>query len=160
MALEALRRAASGAASALQAADLVLEAADRYKKGLKEQLDEELAPFLDERGRPEDAYRGAIRRLEERHKRRVRRAERDYVDWVLMAASALLRDRIVVAVGGDAGLLINPDLPTTERAGIPASAAGLAALEAARAALAEDLNLNTRLVLEQAFLRLGDPLAA
>ena len=77
-----------------------------------------------------------------------------------MAASALLRDRIVVAVGGDAGLLINPDLSTTGRAGIPASAAGLAALEAARAALAEDLNLNTRLVLEQAFLRLGDPLAA
>ena len=160
VALEGLGRAASGASGALRAADLVLEAADRYKKGLKEQLEEELAPFLDERGRPEEVYRGAIRRLDERHKRRVRRAERDYVDWVLMAASALLRDRIVVAIGGDAGLLINPDLPAADRANIPASAAGLAALEAARAALAEDLNLNTRLVLEQAFLRLGDPLAA
>jgi len=160
VALEGLERAATGATGALQAADAVLEAADRYKKGLKEQLDDELAPFLDERGRPEDAYRGPIRRLEERHKRRVRRAERDYVDWVLMAGSAALRDRIVAAVGGDAGLLINPDLPAAERASIPASAAGLAALEAARAALAEDLNLNTRLVLEQAFLQLGDPLAA
>jgi DNA polymerase-3 subunit delta' len=160
VALEGLERAASGATGSLQAADLVLEAADRYKKGLKEQLDDELAPFLDERGRPEDAYRGPIRRLEERHKRRVRRAERDYVDWVLMAGSAALRDRIVAAVGGDAGLLINPDLPAAERASIPASAAGLAALEAARAALAEDLNLNTRLVLEQAFLQLGDPLTA
>ena len=31
----------------------------------------------------------------------------------------------------------------------------MAAVEEARAALAEDLNLNTRLVLEQAFLRVG-----
>jgi hypothetical protein len=37
---------------------------------------------------------------------------------------------------------------------------GLAAIEEARAALAEDLNLNQRLVLEQAFLRVGVALAA
>jgi hypothetical protein len=32
----------------------------------------------------------------------------------------------------------------------------MAAVEEARAALAEDLNLNTKLVLERAFLRLAD----
>ena len=85
----------------------------RRGRALPEGLDrlkEELAPFLDERGRPEDAYRGAVRRLEERHKRRVRRAERDYVDWVLLAASSLLRDRVVAAVGGGEELLMNPDI--------------------------------------------------
>ena len=45
----------------------------------------ELAPFLDEKGRPEDHYRGAIQRIEIRFKRKERRAERDYVDWVLLA---------------------------------------------------------------------------
>jgi hypothetical protein len=130
----------------------VLSAAERYRKDLTGRLKDELAPFLDERGRPEDAYRGAIRRLEERHKRRVKRAERDYVDWVLLAVSSLLRDRVVAAVGGGGELLLNPDL---EPAGgeLREPAAGLAAVEEARAALAEDLNLNARLVLEQAFLR-------
>jgi hypothetical protein len=53
---------------------------------------------------------------------------------------------------------MNPDL-TPGPSAIPASASGLAAAEKARAALAEDLNLNTRLVLEQAFLRVGEPSA-
>jgi DNA polymerase-3 subunit delta' len=149
-----LERAAAGPSGALEAAESVLVAAERYRKGLTESLKDELAPFLDERGRPEEAYRGAVRRLEERHKRRVRRAERDYVDWVLLAASSLLRDRVVAAVGGDGGLLMNPDIaPAAEP--IPATTEGLAAIEEARAALAEELNLNVRLVLEQAFLRLG-----
>ena len=132
----------------------MLDAAERYRKDLGERLKEELAPFLDERGRPEEAYRGAIRRLEERHKRRVRRAERDYVDWVLLAVSALLRDRVVAAVGGGTELLMNPDLPPAAEA-VAGSATGLAAVEEARASLAEELNLNPRLVLEQAFLRVG-----
>jgi len=149
-----LERASAGPAGALQAADLVLDAAERYRKDLGERLKEELAPFLDERGRPEEAYRGAIRRLEERHKRRVRRAERDYVDWVLLAVSALLRDRVVAAVGGGTELLMNPDLPPAAEA-VAGSATGLAAVEEARASLAEELNLNPRLVLEQAFLRVG-----
>ncbi len=154
VARRALERAAAGPSGALEAAESVLVAAERYRKGLTESLKGELAPFLDERGRPEEAYRGAVRRLEERHKRRVRRAERDYVDWVLLAASSLLRDRVVAAVGGDGGLLMNPDIaPAAEP--IPATTEGLAAIEEARAALAEELNLNVRLVLEQAFLRLG-----
>jgi DNA polymerase-3 subunit delta' len=153
VARRALERAAAGPAGALQAADLVLDAAERYRKDLGERLKEEIAPFLDERGRAEEAYRGAIRRLEERHKRRVRRAERDYVDRVLLAVSSLLRDRVVVAVGGGSELLMNPDLPPAP--GSVHAATGVAAAEEARAALAEDLNLNTRLVLEQAFLRLG-----
>jgi DNA polymerase-3 subunit delta' len=152
---EALSLSATGPRGALDAAEVVLEAAERYRKGLKDQLEVDLAPFLDERGRPEEAYRGAIRRLEERHKRMVKRAERDYVDWVLLAVSSLLRDRVVVAVGGGGELAINLDLsagPTPEA--VPA-AFGLAAVEEARAALAEDLNLNPRLLLERAFLRLG-----
>ena len=35
----------------------------------------------------------------------------------------------------------------------------MAAVEEARAALAEDINLNTRLVLERAFFRLGEAAA-
>jgi DNA polymerase-3 subunit delta' len=150
----ALASAAQGPAGALAAAEIVLAAATEYKKGLKGQLQDELAPFLDAKGRPEDAYRGAIRRIEIRFTRRERRAERDYVDWVLLGASALLRDRIAAAVGTTPEALLNPDLPRELGAlPVPRAAAGLAAMEEARAALAEDLNLNTRLVLEQAFLR-------
>jgi DNA polymerase III subunit delta' len=154
VARDAVDLAGRGPAGSLEAADRVLAAAERYKKDLAEQLRDELAPFLDDRGRPEDAYRGAIRRMEERHKRQVRRAERDYVDRVLLAVSALLRDGVVVAVGGGSELLMNPDLAPAA-ASPAAAAAGLAAAEEARAALAEDVNLNARLVLEQAFLRLS-----
>ncbi len=79
----------------------MIVAAAEYRKGLKAELDREMAPFLDERGRPEDAYRGAIKRIETRFQRKERRAERDYVDWVLLAVSSMLRDRIASAVGGD-----------------------------------------------------------
>lgn len=154
-ALEAIGAARLGAPGALEAADLVLGAAERYRKGLDPLLSEELSPFMDERGRPEEAYRAAIRRLEERHKRRLRRAEHDYVDRVLLGVSALLRDRVAVAVGGGPDVLMNADL-TPVPGEVPALATAMAAVEEARAALAEDLNLNTRLVLEQAFLRLSD----
>ena len=154
VARDAVSMSGRGPAGSLEAADLVLAAAERYKKDLAENLRDELAPFLDERGRPEDAYRGAIRRMEERHKRQIRRAERDYVDRVLLAVSALLRDGVVVAVGGGSDLLMNPDL-VPAAASPAAAAAGVAAAEEARAALAEDVNLNARLVLEQAFLRLS-----
>ena len=140
---------------ALEAAELVLAAAEGYRKDLGVQLEEELKPFLDERGRAEDAYRGAIRRLEERHKRQIRRAEHDYVDRVLLGVSALLRDRVAASVGGGPDVLMNPDLAQPP-GDVPELAGAMAAVEEARAALAEDLNLNTRLVLEQAFLRLAE----
>jgi hypothetical protein len=154
VAIEALERAAHSASGGLDAADVVLAAAERYRKGLKDQLEEELAPFLDDRGRPEEAYRGAIRRLEERHKRRVKRAERDFVDWVLLAISSVLRDRIARAVGGAPDVLVNLDLAPAA-GDVREASDGLAAVEEARAALAEDLNLNPRLVIEAAFLRLA-----
>ena len=77
---------------------------------------------------------------------------------MLLAVSALLRDRIASAVGGGVEVLLNPDLTgrtraLTRRRGRRRGSGGV---EEARAALAEDLNLNTRLVLEQAFLRLGE----
>jgi hypothetical protein len=148
--------AVAGPTGALEAAGIVLDAAAEYKKGLRSELDEELGPFLDERGRREDAYRGAIARLEQRFKRRERRAERDYVDWVLLGVSSLLRDGIAAAVGAGEGLLLNPDLEPDDALSTLRAARGLAAVEEARAALAEDLNLNTRLVLERAFLQLSE----
>lgn len=155
-AVEALELAARGPAGALAAADAVLAAAAEYKKGMKAEFDEELAPFLDAKGRPEDMYRGAIRRIETRFKRRERRAERDYVDWVLLGVSALLRDRVAAQVGAPSDELLNPDmLPGADLTVVRASR-GLAGVEAARAELAEDLNLNTRLVLERAFLALAE----
>ncbi len=153
---EALVHAAEGPSGALEAADIVLAAATEYRKNLKGELQEELAPFLDERGRPEDAYRGAIKRIEIRFQRKERRAERDYVDWVLLAVSALLRDVIASSVGAGMEVLLNPDLPTDRSLTVARAARGLAGVEEARAELAEDLNLNTRLVLERAFLRLAE----
>jgi DNA polymerase-3 subunit delta' len=155
-ALSAVAAASRGPTGALEAAGIVLDAAAEYKKGLRAELDEELAPFLDERGQREDAYRGAIARLEQRFKRRERRAERDYVDWVLLAVSSLLRDGIASGVGGGNDLLLNPDLEPDDELSIVRAARGLAAAEEARAALAEDLNLNPRLVLERAFLQLSE----
>ena len=109
---------------------------------------------MDEKGRPEDAYRGAIKRIETRFKRKERRAERDYVDWVLLAVSALLRDRIAAGVGVRPADLLNPDLAPGDVLGVTRAAKGLAGIEAARAELADDFNLNVRLVLERAFLSL------
>jgi len=154
-AVEALEAAAAGPAGALEAANVVVTAAAGYKKGLSTELDAELAPFLDERGRPEEAYRGAIRRIEIRFHRRERRAERDYVDWVLLAVSSLLRDRLVASVGVSSTLLLNPDIEPGSDLSVAAAAAGLAGVEEARAELAEEFNLNVRLVLERAFLRLA-----
>jgi len=159
VAVEALRLASTGAPGALEAADVVLAAAERYRRDLKEELEDDLAPFLDERGRPEEAYKGAIRRLQLRHDRRVRRAERDYVDWVLLAASAISRDRVAAAVGTEASGLINVDA-AIEGAGVATATTQLAALEEGRAALADDVNLNPRLVLERAFLRCAAVAAA
>jgi len=134
----------------------VMAAATGYKKSMKVELEQELAPFLDEKGRPEDMYRGAIRRIETRFQRRERRAERDYVDWVLLAVSALLRDRVAAQVGARRDELLNPDLAPGGELSVVRAARGLAGVEGARAELAEDLNLNTRLVLERAFLCLAD----
>ena len=154
-AAEALAKVSAGPAGALESASVVLAAAAGYKKGLSAELDAELAPFLDERGRPEEAYRGAIRRIEMRFHRRERRAERDYVDWVLLAVSSLLRDRLVAGIGGARTLLLNPDVAPDPDLPVVAAAAGLAGIEEARAELAEEFNLNVRLVLERAFLRLA-----
>jgi DNA polymerase III subunit delta' len=156
----AVALAAEGPTGALEAADVVLAAAAEYKKGLKAELEIALAPFLDEKGRPEDAYRGAIKRIEVRFHRRERRAERDYIDWELLAVSSLLRDRIAGAVGGGPDVFMNPDLVPDQRLSVIRAARGLAGIEEARADLAEDLNLNPRLLLERAFLRLAELVAA
>jgi DNA polymerase-3 subunit delta' len=153
-ALEALRAATTGPPGALRAAAIVVDSAAEYRKGLRAELDGELAPFLDERGRPEDRYRGAIRRIETRFERRTRRAERDHIDRVLLAMSAVLRDRLVSGVGLGDDQLMNPDL-VAEPMAIGEATRALASIERARADLADDGNLNAKLALERAFLRLG-----
>ncbi|MFL5799334.1 MAG: ATP-binding protein [Actinomycetota bacterium] len=156
----ALALVAEGPPGALAAADVVLAAADRYRDAMKDDLAEELAPFKDARGRTEEAFRGVVRRLEERHKRRLRRAERDYVDWVLLSASTLLRDRLLQQAGGDRSLRVNLDLDPGAEPGLrsltaPAAGRALGRLEETRAAVADETNLNLRLVLEEAFLALA-----
>jgi len=157
VAADALAAATSGVEGALTAAADVIAAAGAYKKELKAELDVERAPFLDEKGRPEDMYRGALRRIETRFARRERRAERDYIDRVLLSASALLRDGVVADVGAAPALRLNVDLePAVEHVDVTRAVVGLAALEAARAALADDVNRNPRLVVEQAFLAIAE----
>jgi DNA polymerase-3 subunit delta' len=158
----AIDLASVGPAGALEAAGVILQAAADYRKGMKEELTADLAPFVDDRGRPEEAYRGAIKRIEIRFQRRERRAERDYVDWVLLGVSSLLRDAVAAEVGGGLEVLLNPDLAGEQggaRLSVVRATRGMAAVEEARAALADDINLNTRLVLERAFLRLGEAAA-
>jgi DNA polymerase-3 subunit delta' len=155
-AARALELAESGTKGAIEAAELVASAAKDYKKGIGAELDRELEPFLGPDGKPDDAFRGVARRLEQRHHRRERRAERDYLDWVLLACSALLRDRVLAGVGGDAQWRLNLDLDAP--GADPATAARkIGAIEEARAALADETNLNARLVLERAFLRTALP---
>ena len=156
----AVELASAGPPGALEAASVVLDAAAAYRKGLRPELDRELAPFLDDKGHPEEAYRAAIKRIEVRFQRKERRAERDYVDWVLLGVSALLRDGIAGAVGADRSVLLNADVALDTSLDVSQATAGLAGIEQARSELAEEFNLNVRLVLERAFLRLGGEAAA
>ncbi|MGH2676135.1 MAG: ATP-binding protein [Actinomycetota bacterium] len=155
VALDALREATGGAAGALDAADRLLAAAGEYRTRLAARLDEELEPFLDpETGKPLDQYRGAIRRMEQRHTRQERRAEREFLDAALLALESWFRDGLLAGAGGDPGWAINLD--RTPPTVVPAEAGrAVQALEEARAALADETNLNARLVLEEAFLRLA-----
>lgn len=160
-ALDAARLAAGGFGGALAAAEALTAAAKEFRAALAEELEAELQPFLDERGRPEDPFRGVVRRLEEQHERRLRRAEREFLDWSLLSLAAYWRDVVVAQTGGERDLLINLDLGLTDPAKRPAislAAAGKAwgDVEEARADLADETNLNARLVLERLFLRLAE----
>jgi DNA polymerase-3 subunit delta' len=154
-ALAALETSRGGPAGALTAAEALTASAKEFRGRLGAELDEDLAPYLDSRGRPEEPYRGVVRRIQDQHERRVRRAEREYLDSSLLALSAYCRDQVATEVGA-AGLVINLDLPAASTpwpAGLAGQAMG--AIEEARADLADETNLNPRLVLERLFLRLS-----
>jgi DNA polymerase III subunit delta' len=156
-ALAALREAGEGAGGALAAARRLMEAGAAYKKRMASALDEELEPFLDpDTGEVAEQFRAVARRVKERHHRRERRAEREFLDWSLLALQAWYRDALLVSTGGDPAWAINLDLDWGSDAVGAAEAAGaIAALEEARAALADETNLNARLAVEEAFLRIA-----
>ena len=116
---EAIELAAQGPPGGLTAADVVLKAAEGYQVLLDQDKERDLAPFLDDQGKEEPAYRAAIKRIHDRYKRKERRAQRDYVDWVMLAASALLRDRIALGVGVPPSDLMNPDVQPGDAAQHP-----------------------------------------
>lgn len=155
-ALGAVRDAGRGPKAALDAADRLAEAAADYKKGLSRVLEEEMEPFLDpDSGKVAEQFKAVSRRMQERHKRRERRAEREFLDLSLMALESWYRDAMLVSIGGDRGWVINLDLDWSEDHVSPADAAvAIEALEEARAALADETNRNARLVVEGAFLRI------
>ena len=157
-ALAAGEQASRGPAGALAAAEALLAAAKDFRTRLGAALEEELRPFQDEHGNPEEAFRPVVRRIEEQHERRVRRAEREFLDAALGALSSHYRDAVVLAVGVPDAPLINLDLPepvswSSDDAAQAALAMG--AVEEARALLADETNLNARLVLEGMFLELA-----
>ena len=156
-ALDALSTASSGAGGALDAAEQLLAAAGEYRKRIADKLKDELEPFMDpDTGEPLDQYRGAIRRLEARHQRRERRAERDFLDAALLALESWFRDLLLAGAGGETGWAINLDKPPAAGdLSLADSARAIQVLEEARAALADETNLNARLVLEEAFLALS-----
>jgi DNA polymerase-3 subunit delta' len=157
-ALEAARAAAGGMGAAIGAAEGLTARARQFRAGLAEELAAEVEPFVDERGRPEEPFKGVVRRLEEAHERRLRRAEREFLDLSLLALTAYFRDVVALATGGGVELMINLDRaaamgdlswPT------PTAAVAMGAVEEARADLADETNLNPRLILERLFLRLA-----
>jgi DNA polymerase-3 subunit delta' len=152
---KAIELSRSSPSGALEAAREVLSSAASYKEELDADERKDLEPFVDDQGREQDAYRAAIRRIKERYKRRRARAEREHVDRVLLGMSSQLRDCIATGFGGSRDVLMNPDLAGGVDLPMPRAVAAMGAIEEARASLAEDLNLNPRLVLEQAFLGLA-----
>jgi DNA polymerase III subunit delta' len=158
VALEAAGRAVEGVGGALAAAEDLLAAAKDFRARLGQELKADLEPYLDERGKPDDRYRGVVRRLEEQHERRLRRAEREFLDWALLSVGAYWRDAVVRASGGDEDEMINLDRPEGPEPSLndPVKAAvAMGAVEEARADLADETNLNARLVLERLFLRIS-----
>jgi DNA polymerase-3 subunit delta' len=158
-AVAAASRAAGGAGEALGAAEDLIAAAKAFRGVLGKELEEDLRPFLDERGRPEDAFRGVVRRLQEQHERRLRRAEREFLDHALLALASYERDAVALASGVSPGALVNADLADQLRAegrGAAEAAQALGWVEEARADLADETNLNARLVLERLFVRLAE----
>jgi DNA polymerase-3 subunit delta' len=152
VALAAYGEAARGPSGALDAAEMLAAEAAEYRKHLAASLKDELGQFADpDTGRPLEQYRGMVRRLQDRHQRQERRAERDFLDWSLLALEAWFRDALVVRTGGEPAWAINLDREPPDLS--PGQAAlAVEAMEEARAALADDTNLNARLVLEEAFL--------
>jgi DNA polymerase-3 subunit delta' len=158
VAVAAAGRGAAGDAAALAAAEELQSAAKDFRNLLAEELKEELEPFLDARGRPEESFRGVVRRMQDQHERRLRRAEREFLDSALLALAAWWRDAAVAAGGGGPELLINLDRAEELSAlHVDPAIAGLAmgAVEETRADLADETNLNARLVLERMFLKLA-----
>ncbi|HJP64718.1 MAG TPA: hypothetical protein VKA30_00270, partial [Actinomycetota bacterium] len=157
-ALAAGNMARGGPREALAAADALLAAAKDFRGVLAEELKEDLLPFVDEKGRPEEAFRGVVRRLQEQHERRLRRAEREFLDSALLALAADYRDRVAVGSGGGRESVLNVDRVeelSGEALDAPAAAVAMGAVEEARAHLADETNLNSRLILERLFLRLA-----
>ncbi|MGH2691113.1 MAG: ATP-binding protein [Actinomycetota bacterium] len=160
-ALEALAAASAGPGGGLDAAEQLLAAAGEYRKRFAGKLKEALEPFVDpDSGKPLEQYRGAVRRLEQRHQRQERRAERDFLDAALLALESSFRDVLLIGAGGDPAWAINLDRPPEAgNLSLADAARAIEVLEEARAALADETNLNARLVLEDAFLQLA-PAAA
>jgi DNA polymerase-3 subunit delta' len=161
-ALTAAERASGGPAGALAAAEGLLAEAKDFRTRLGADLEWELRPFLDEQGKPEEAFRPVVRRIEEQHERRVRRAEREFLDSALSALSGWYRDSVVRSVGVPGNPLINLDLSDRNPVDGEAAAGALSmgAVEEARALLADETNLNGRLLLERLFLQLAASHAA
>lgn len=154
VALEALADASRGRGGALAAAEQLSDAAAAYRKRLAARLGEELQPFQDpDTGATMEQYRAPVRRLQQRHQRQERRAEREFLDWSLLALEAWFRDALLAGAGGEPGWAINLDRPAP-RIDPARAARAIEVLEEARAALADETNLNARLVLEEAFLGL------
>jgi DNA polymerase III subunit delta' len=155
-AIAAASLAQQGSIGALAAAESLTAAAKEFRANLATELKEDLRPFLDERGRPEDPFRSVVRRMEEQHERRLRRAEREFLDWSLLSMAAYWRDLVLTGAGGDPSLVINLDLSLDDTSWPPVPAGrAWGAVEEARADLADETNLNPRLVLERLFLRLA-----
>lgn len=123
----------------------------------KDELARHAESFGDARGT------GAVRkRLEDRHKRELRRRETEAYDSVLVDLASFYRDVLVLGAGAPSETLVNAELlERLERAAAAADPAWLVwaldRIEAVRRSLAR--NVQPALALEAVFMELGTPRA-
>lgn len=148
------RLAAGGLAEAVRAAEEIRREAEAAAGALRAQHErevEEQAEVLGE-GRGTAAVR---RRLQDRQRREARRAELDAYLYALDDLASAYRDVLLLSVGADADLLVNPDAAGA-RGRRPDPSPALRALEGIEAArIALERNAAPRLTLEALFMDLG-----
>lgn len=150
-----------GPAEAVRAAAEVSAAAEVQAAALASRHKEELARYLESFGDARGTA-AARKRMEDRHKREVRRRETEVYDSALRDVASFYRDVLLAGAGAPEAVLVNTEMADRlERAAAVADPAwlvwALERIESVRRALTR--NVQPVLALEALFMELGTPRA-